>query len=153
VLQCHSCGQISCIANIYKPSTEHWNNTNLPPVLPHPAVLVGDFNSHHLDWGYQEADLNVESLQELALNSNYLLLHDAKQRGSSTLQGGNATTRQTCAGSQRQSVAHSLLPLWFLVTIHIGLQLPIIRGAHTEDGTSGKLTGLAILSPQNVLFR
>ena len=27
------------IANIYKPPTEHWNNTNLPPVLPHPAVL------------------------------------------------------------------------------------------------------------------
>ena len=45
------------IANIYKPPTEHWNNTNLPPVLPHPAVLVGDFNSHHPDWGYQEADL------------------------------------------------------------------------------------------------
>ena len=62
--------------------TEHWNNTNLPPVLPHPAVLVGDFNSHHPDWGYQEADLNGESLQEWALNSDYLLLHDAKQRGT-----------------------------------------------------------------------
>jgi len=32
--------------------------------LPHPAVLVGDFNSHHPDWGYQEADLVGESLQE-----------------------------------------------------------------------------------------
>ena len=57
------------IAKIYKPPTEHWNNTNLPPVLPHPA-----------DWGYQEADLNGESLQEWALNNDYLLLHDAKQR-------------------------------------------------------------------------
>ena len=28
------------IANIYKPPTEHWNNTNLPPVLSHPAILV-----------------------------------------------------------------------------------------------------------------
>ena len=70
------------IANVYKPPTEHWNNTNLPPVLRHPAVLVGDFNSHHPDWGYQEADLNGESLQEWALNSDYLLLHDAKQRGT-----------------------------------------------------------------------
>ena len=42
----------------------------LTPVLPHPAVLVGDFNSHHPDWGYHGA-----------LNSDYLLLHDAKQRG------------------------------------------------------------------------
>ena len=70
------------IANIYKPPTEHWNNTNLPPFLPHPAVLVGDFNSHHPDWGYQEADMNGESLQEWALNNDYLLLHDAKQRGT-----------------------------------------------------------------------
>ena len=70
------------IANIYKPPTEHWNNTNLPPVLPDPAVLVGDFNSHHQDWGYQEANLNGESLQEWALNNDYLLLHDAKQRGT-----------------------------------------------------------------------
>jgi len=58
------------IANVYKPPTEHWNNTNLPPVLPHPAVLVGDYNSHHPDWGYQEADLNGESLLEWALNSD-----------------------------------------------------------------------------------
>jgi len=70
------------IANVYKPPTEHWISTNLPPVLPHPAVLVGDFNSHYPDWGYQEADLDGESVQEWALNSDYLLLHDAKQRGT-----------------------------------------------------------------------
>ena len=51
-------------------------------VLPHPVVLVGDFNSHHPDWGYQDADLNGESLQEWALNNDYLLFHDAKQRGT-----------------------------------------------------------------------
>jgi len=51
-------------------------------VLPHPVVLVGDFNSHHPDWGYQEADLDGESLQEWALNNDYLLLHDAKKRGT-----------------------------------------------------------------------
>jgi len=33
------------IANVYKPPTEHWNNTSLSPVLPHPAVLVGDFKA------------------------------------------------------------------------------------------------------------
>jgi len=65
------------IANVYEPPPEHWNNTNLSPVLPQPAVLVGDFNSHHLDWGYQEADLNGESLQEWTLNSDY-----AKQSGT-----------------------------------------------------------------------
>jgi len=81
----------------------------------------------------------------------------------STLQGGNMTTRQSCAGSQRQSVAHSLPPLWFLVTsptVSTDLQLftsasnfPSSEESNAEDGTSGQLTGLAILSPQNVLFR
>ena len=151
------------IANVYKPPTEHWYNTNLPPVLPHPAVLVGDFNSHHTDWEYQEADLNGESLQKWALNSDYLLLHDAKQRGTFHSARGNVTTRQTCAAPQRQSVAHSLPPLWFLVTsptVSTDLQLftsassfPSSKESNTEDGTSGKLTGLAILSPQNVPFR
>ena len=64
-------------------STKHQLNTGTtPPVFPHPAVLDGDFNSHYLDWEYQEADLNGESLQEWASNSDYLLLHDAKQRGT-----------------------------------------------------------------------
>ena len=56
------------IANVYKPPTEHWNNTNLPPVLPHLAVLVGDFNSHHPDWEYQEADLNARASIEQRLS-------------------------------------------------------------------------------------
>jgi len=30
------------------------NLVNTLPVLPHPSLLVGDFNSHHPDWGYQE---------------------------------------------------------------------------------------------------
>ena len=81
----------------------------------------------------------------------------------STLQGGNVTTHQTCAGSQRQSVTHSLPPLWFLVTsrtVSTDLQLftlasnfPSSEESNAEDGTSGRLTGLAILSPQNVPFR
>ena len=81
----------------------------------------------------------------------------------SILQGGNVTTHQTCAGSQRQSVTHSLPPLWFLVTsrtVSTDLQLftlassfPSSEESNAEDGTSRKLTGLAILLPQNVLFR
>ena len=82
------------IDNVYEPPPEHWNNTNLSPVLPQPAVLVGDFNSHHLDWGYQEADLNGESLQE-----GHWTATTPSKAAHSTLQGGNVTTHQTCIGS------------------------------------------------------
>ena len=126
------------IANVCKPPTEHWNNTNLPPVFPHPAVLVGDFNSHHTDWGYQEADLNGESLQEWALNNDYLLLHDAKQRGTfhsarwqrhyapdlcwiSTTVGRSQPVSSVVLGDFPHSQHRPSV-------IHIDLQLPIIRG-------------------------
>ena len=88
------------MANVYKPPTEHWNNTNLSPVLPHPAVLVGDFNSYRPDYGYQEADLNGESLQEWALNRTICCCTTPSNVACSTPQGGNVTTRQICAGSQ-----------------------------------------------------
>jgi len=151
------------IANIDKPPTGLWNNTNLQPVLPHPAVLVGDFNSNHPDWGYQEADLNVESLQEWAWTTTICCCMTPSNVARSTLQGGNVTTRQTCTGSQRQLVAHSQPPPWFLVTsptVSTDLQLftsasnfPSSEESNAEDETSGKLTGQAILSPQIVPFR
>ena len=73
----------------------------------------------------------------------------------STLEGGNVTTHQTCAGSQRQSVTHSLPPLWFLVTsrtVSTNLQLftlasnfPSSEESNAEDGTSGKLVSQCVL--------
>ena len=36
------------VANIYKPPSESWDTLVLP-ALAHPAVYVGDFNSHHTD--------------------------------------------------------------------------------------------------------
>ena len=154
------------IANVYKPPTEHWNNTNLPPVLPHPAVLVGDFNSHHSDWGYQEADLNGESLQEWALNNDNLLLHNAKQRGTfHSARWQRDYSPDLCwilTTVGRSQPASSVVLANFLATsptVSTDLQLFTSTSNflsseefNAEDGTSGKLTGLAILSPQNVPF-
>ena len=54
------------VANIYKPPSETCGTTNTLPVLPHPSLLVGDFNSHphHPDWGYQEPDEDGKMLQD-----------------------------------------------------------------------------------------
>jgi len=84
----------------------------------------------------------------------------------STLQGGNVTTRQTCAGSQWQSATQLLTACllcgswWFppqsAPTFSYSYRPPTFRSSeesNAEDGTSGKLTGLALLSPQNVPFR
>lgn len=44
------------VANIYKPPNTIWHKQL--PVLEHPAIYVGDFNSHSHEWGYAEEDEN-----------------------------------------------------------------------------------------------
>jgi len=51
------------VTNVYKPPSERWDSTNVLAVLPYPAMFVGDFNSHHSNWGYQEADPDGDQLQ------------------------------------------------------------------------------------------
>ena len=45
------------IANVYKPSSEPWEDTNPLPSLPHTAVYVGDFNSHLPDTTNNDSDM------------------------------------------------------------------------------------------------
>ena len=53
------------IANVYKPPSVGWLS-HLPPSLQHPAIYVGDFNSHHPDWGYRDMDNDGEQVAEWA---------------------------------------------------------------------------------------
>ena len=70
------------VANIYKPPSQNWGTTNTLPVLPHPSLVVGDFNSHYPDWGYQKPDEDGEMLQDWASGNDYHLIHDSKQQGN-----------------------------------------------------------------------
>jgi exonuclease III len=51
------------IVNVYKPPSVNWLNNTLEK-LPHPAIYVGDFNSHNQAWGYEQ--LNITTLTETA---------------------------------------------------------------------------------------
>jgi hypothetical protein len=126
------------IVNVYKPPSERWDSMNPIPVMSHPSVLVGDFNSHHPDWGYKEPNEDGALLQNWASCNDFHLIHDSKQRGTfrsarwqrdyspdlcwiSMVDGhpqpASCTVLDDFPHSQhRPSV------------IHIGLRLPIIRG-------------------------
>lgn len=67
------------ITNVYKPPQTKWSQ----PVLktyPHPALYVGDFNTHHSEWGYNTIDENGEALMAWATTEELHLEHDAKDR-------------------------------------------------------------------------
>jgi len=123
-------------------STNHQLNTGTTQIYHQSFLILQSWletsNSHHSDWGYQEADLNRESLQEWALNNDNLLLHDAKQRGTfhsarwqrdyspdlcwiSTTVGHSQPASSVVLGDFPHSQHRPSV-------IHIGLQLPIIRG-------------------------
>jgi len=126
------------IANVYKPPSANWNNDMLP-ILEHPAVYVGDFNSHHPEWGYPDPDKDGELLVEWASNNDFTLTHDAKQRGtfhSARWQKDYSPDLcwVTAIGDHPQPANQTVLddfphsqhrPL----LIHIGLQLPIIHSS------------------------
>lgn len=69
------------INNTYKPPTASWPPQVLP-ILQHPSVYVGDFNSHHTQWKYKENDDNGEALVNWADENNMYLVFDAKDRDS-----------------------------------------------------------------------
>ena len=125
------------VANVYKPPSERWDSTTPFPVLPHPYVLVGDFNSHHPDWGYQESDPDGDQLQTWASCNDFHLIHDSKQRGTfHSARWQRDYSPDLCwistVGGHPQPASCTVLDDFphsqhRPSVIHIGLQLPVIR--------------------------
>ena len=92
------------VANVYKPPSERWDSANVLPVLPHPSVFIGDFNSHHPDWGYKQ-QIKMETscktgLHSMTSNSFTIRSNEAP----STPPNGSETTCPTSAGCRRLKV-------------------------------------------------
>ena len=49
------------IVNVYKPPPTRMQASNLP-AFPHPCLYAGDFNCHHVDWGYANGNPDGECL-------------------------------------------------------------------------------------------
>ncbi len=157
------------VTDVYKSPSQHWDQ-GLLSALVHPAAYVGDFNSHHPDWGYSEPDEDKEALAEWASNSDLALTHDAKQPGtfySARWQKDYSPDLCwiTLIGDHPQPASQMVLgyfphsqhrPLLF----HIGLQLPIIHGSSKKpwnlhkadwDLYSGKLERSVVTIPSRCI--
>lgn len=73
------CG--TSIVNMYKPPLVIWPT---PPfkLFTHPAIYVGDFNSHHNAWGYKDNDINGNILHDWLSVNNLYLVFSAKDKGT-----------------------------------------------------------------------
>lgn len=69
------------IVNIYKPPNTSWPTETIQTV-DHPAIYMGDFNSHHTQWKYSQNDNNGNALVEWYEKNDLHLVFDAKDRGT-----------------------------------------------------------------------
>lgn len=64
---------------IYKPPNEKWK-TNPMNTYEHPAIYVGDFNSHNMAWGYEKNDENRNLLYKWLTTVNLELVYNIKDK-------------------------------------------------------------------------
>ena len=69
------------IVNIYKPPLIRLQVSDFP-VFPHPCLYAGDFNSPHVDWGYNSSSVDGEWFLAYANSNNLALLHNPKDEPS-----------------------------------------------------------------------
>lgn len=69
------------VTNIYKPPNIAWPQQVIDP-RPHPAVFIGDFNSHHQEWKYRANDENGEMLINWMEGNQLFHVFDAKDKGT-----------------------------------------------------------------------
>ena len=69
------------IVNVYKPPPTRMQASDLP-AFPHPCLYAGDFNCHHVDWGYDNNNPDGECLAGWASANNFTLLYSSKEAAS-----------------------------------------------------------------------
>jgi len=66
------------IGNLYKPPQSEWADTLRE--YQHPSAVIGDFNSHHHDWGYQSCNNAGEEVSQWASQTNMQLIYSPNDR-------------------------------------------------------------------------
>ena len=66
------------VTSVYKPPNEQFSfGSNLASTQMN--VVIGDFNSHGLEWGYRSTDENGRLVEQWSETNQLSLVHDAKQ--------------------------------------------------------------------------
>lgn len=69
------------IVNVYKPPSAEFQQSVLPR-FENPSIVLGDFNSHHTLWGYDDIDQDGTNLVDWMTREDYALLHSATDPGT-----------------------------------------------------------------------
>lgn len=67
------------ISNVYKPPNLIWSSPPLP-IFDKPTIYVGDFNSHSDIWGYDDNDINGDTLNDWINANNFSLIYSHQDK-------------------------------------------------------------------------
>ena len=70
------------IVSVYKPPPTPFNWPNRHKLNEKNTIVLGDFNSHNVIWGYRDNTSDGEAMEEWALANNLTLLYNAKDKPS-----------------------------------------------------------------------
>ena len=70
------------IVSVYKQPPTPFNWPNHINITDKNTIVLGDFNSHNVIWGYKENNSDGEAVEEWALDQNLTILHSAKDQPS-----------------------------------------------------------------------
>ncbi|XP_072390744.1 uncharacterized protein [Diabrotica undecimpunctata] len=126
------------IKNIYKPPLTKWPGDVIKAVDNQHTVYIGDFNSHHNKWGYENNDENGEKLLEWAKENDIHLIHSLKDKTTffsrRWRKGYNLDLCWVSTNSQMLPLPSSrtVLPSFphsrhRPVIIELGIQIPIVE--------------------------
>lgn len=125
------------IANVYKPPVVNWS-ADVIPTLPHPSVYIGDFNSHHTMWNYNENDENGDRLVEWVESNNLSLVFNSKDKGTFRSAAWKKDYNPDLCFVSQNSKCQPLASVRTVlgdfphsqhrpVLVNVGIQIPIIR--------------------------
>ena len=79
------------IVNVYKPLPTRLRTLDLPG-FPYPCLYAGDFNFHHIDWGYDDNSPDGECLAGWASINCLALLYNANAKDVASFYSGRWNT-------------------------------------------------------------
>ena len=66
------------ITSVYKPQPASFTWPQTHQIGTKAGLIIGDFNSHSTNWGYNETDSDGEAVENWAVAHDLVMLHDAK---------------------------------------------------------------------------
>ena len=122
------------LVNVYKPPAVTWPNPPLPE-YDNTSIYMGDFNSHHNDFGYSHNDVNGNIIHDWILLNQYSLILSLKDPKTFHAHNTSGTNPDLCIINEVETVESTKRQVFkgfphshhSPVLLSFGISIPIVQ--------------------------